>query len=275
MAHPVPKIVSFGEVLFDVYENGAHLGGAPLNLAVHLHRLGADVRLISAVGKDELGDAALRRIAGEGLSTAGIARVPQPTGTVTVTLDRAKIPAYDFLADCSYDHIPEPEETFVAADLFCFGTLAQRGEVSRGTLGKLLARTSGRIFCDVNLRRNFYNREILKYSLEAADLVKLNEDELPVIASLFGIEPECGALAERFQLQTVIQTLGPEGCRIFQDHRIFTAPAYPARVVSTVGAGDAFSAAFLYALLTGASVEAAATEGNRLAAGVASIPGAF
>lgn len=275
MTRPVPGIVSFGEVLFDVYESGAHLGGAPLNLAVHLHRLGADVRLISAVGEDELGDAALRQIAGEGLSTAGVARVPRPTGTVTVTLDRAKIPAYDFLSDCSYDEIPEPEETLGDVDLFCFGTLAQRGEVSRRTLRKLLARTPGRVFCDVNLRRNFYNREILEHSLAAADLVKLNEEELPVIASLFGIEPECGALAERFRLQTVIQTLGPDGCRIFHDNRSFTAPACPARVVSTVGAGDAFSAAFLYALLTGASVEAAATEGNRLAAAVASIPGAF
>lgn len=275
MGGPAPKVVLFGEVLFDVFEDGAHLGGAPLNLAIHLHRLGANVRLISAVGNDELGDTAIRQIKKEGIPVDAIARVSRPTGTVTVTLDEKKVPAYRFLPDCSYDFIPEPETAFDDADLFCFGTLAQRDEVSRKTLENLLNRAKGRIFCDVNLRQDFYNRKILEHSLDAADLVKLNEDELPVIASLFKIEPKCEALAERFQLQTVIQTLGPDGCRIFSGGRSFTSPAYPSRVVSTVGAGDAFSAAFLYFLLTGHSEETAALEGNRLAAAVAAIPGAF
>lgn len=274
MNHPL-RIVSFGEVLFDVCEDGAHLAGAPLNLTVHLHRLGAEVRLISAIGRDALGDAAIRQIMGEELSTASIARIPQPTGMVTVTLDQLKVPSYRFLSDCAYDFIPEPETSFENPDLFCFGTLAQRGEVSRKTLATLLQQQSCRIFCDVNLRQNFYSREILEYSLDAADLVKLNEDELPVIASLFGIAPECAALAERFHLETVILTLGPKGCQIYQKSRQFSSPPYPAEVVSTVGAGDAFSAAFLHSMLSGDPLETAAARGNRLAAEVASIPGAF
>mgnify|MGYP000873581710 CR=1 FL=1 len=274
MNHP-PEIISFGEVLFDMFEEGAHLGGAPLNLAVHLRRLGARVQLISAVGRDELGDKAIGRIKQEGLSTASIARVPQPTGTVTVTLDRAKVPSYRFLSDCAYDFIPEPETLLETPDLFCFGTLAQRGEASRNTLASLIRKMNCRIFCDVNLRQNFYSREILEQSLDAADLVKLNEEELATIASLFGIVPDCAALAERFRLETIILTLGPKGCEIHQGGRSFSSPAHPAEIVSTVGAGDAFSAGFLSSMLAGDAMETAATKANRLAAEVASIPGAF
>lgn len=269
------QTASFGEVLFDVFGDDAHLGGAPLNLAVHLHRLGADSLLISAVGFDAPGDEALRVIRREGLSAAHVARVPQPTGTVAVTLDAAKVPSYRFAADCAYDHIPLPDVELDKLDLFCFGTLAQRGSVSRETLGRLLERVRCRVFYDVNLRQDFYSKEILEHSLDAADLVKLNEDELPVIAALFGLEPECGALAERFRLEAVILTLGPDGCEIFHRGRRVFAPACPVKVVSTVGAGDAFSAGFLTAFLAGRGVEAAAEEGNRLAAEVASIPGAF
>ena len=274
MNHP-PRIISFGEILFDVFEDGAHLGGAPLNLAVHLHRLGAQVQLISAVGEDELGDKAIRQIIREGLSASCIARIPQPTGTVTVGLNQAKVPSYRFLSDCAYDCIPEPGMKLENPDLFCFGTLAQRGEVSRNTLTKLLKTVSCRVFCDVNLRQNFYSREILERSLDAADLVKLNEDELPVIASLFKIVPDCAVLAERFCLETVILTLGPEGCQIHHQGRSFSSPAWPTQIVSTVGAGDAFSAAFLSSILSGDPIETAAVKGNRLAAEVASIASAF
>jgi fructokinase len=271
----LPKIICFGEILFDLFEDGAHLGGAPLNLAVHLHRLGAQVQLISAIGQDELGDKAIRQITREGLSTSCIALLPQPTGTVTIKLDEAKVPSYSFLSDCAYDFIPEPEIKLENPDLFCFGTLAQRGEVSRNTLIKLLKKMSCRIFCDVNLRQNFYSREILERSLNAADLVKLNEDELPVIASLFGIVPDCAILAERFCLETIILTLGPEGCEIHHLGRSFSSPACLTEIVSTVGAGDAFSAAFLYSMLSEEPMETAAMKGNRLAAEVASIPSAF
>lgn len=274
MNHP-PRIISFGEVLFDVFEDGAYLGGAPLNLAVHLHRLGARVQLISAVGRDELGNRAIRQIEQEGLSTSCIARVSRPTGAVKVTLDQAKVPSYRFLSDCAYDFIPEPDMEFGNADLFCFGTLAQRGDVSQKTLISLIEKMTCRIFCDVNLRQNFYSREILQRSLEAADLVKLNEEELPIIASLFGIAPDCAELAERFRLETVILTLGPKGCQIHHRKRTFFSPAYPVQIVSTVGAGDAFSAGFLYAMLCGDSPETAAAKANQLAGEVASIPGAF
>ncbi len=269
------RIASFGEVLFDIFDDGAHLGGAPLNLAVHLHRLGAESILVSALGRDALGDAAVQAIAAEGLSVDHVARVPQPTGSVTVSLDEKKIPTYHFLSDCAYDYIPVTGIDMSGLDLFCFGTLAQRGPESRSTLRKLLDNAPCKVFCDVNLRQDFYSREILEYSLSAADIVKLNDDELPVIASMFGLESDSGAVARRFGLDTLILTLGPAGCEIWHDGEKTASPACPVNVVSTVGAGDAFSASFLFHYLSGHRIEIAAAAGNRLAADVASIPGAF
>ena len=269
------KVLLFGEVLFDVFPDGARLGGAPLNLAIHLHRLGAEAMLLSAVGEDELGDRALREIVRQGVDTTRIVRVPRPTGSVKVTLDEAKIPSYCFLSDCAYDFIPRPEMDFSGFDLFCFGTLAQRGASSRSTLRKIFPGISCKIFCDVNLRQNFYSKEILEESLRISHLAKLNDEELEVISRLFGIAPQLDAVAERFQLETVILTLGPQGCEVWNEGRSVFSPACPAEVVSTVGAGDAFSAGFLYHYLSGSGIEIAAQAGNQLAAKVASLPGTF
>ncbi len=269
------QVISFGEVLFDVFEDGARLGGAPLNLAVHLRRLGAEVELISAVGRDSLGERALREIREQNLSCNSIAQVEQPTGTVDVKLDAHKVPSYHFALDTAYDHIPKPETLPEAVDLFCFGTLAQRNEISRHTLRMLLARNKARIFYDVNLRQNFHSKEILADSLEAAQMAKINEEEFPYLVKLFGLENSLEALARRFKLETIILTLGAAGCRIRHGISEFNAPPQPAKVVSTVGAGDAFSAAFLYTLLTGGTPEEAAEAGNRLAARTTEIPGAF
>ena len=275
MMKPTLNILVFGEILFDVCEQDARLGGAPLNLAVHLHRLGAETTLISAVGQDRPGDDAIRKIADEGIDTGRIARVSHPTGRVNVTLDKAKIPSYCFLPECAWDFIPVPSAIPVTPDLFCFGTLAQRGEVSRGTLRTLLAGLECKKFCDVNLRQNFYSKSILEESLAVSDLAKLNDEELEIIARLFNIEPHPEALAERFRLDTVILTLGPRGCEVWNAGNTIYAPACPAHVVSTVGAGDAFSAGFLFHFLSGSGLKAAAEEGNRLAAQVAALPGAF
>ena len=167
------RIVSFGEVLFDIFDDGARLGGAPLRRAVHLHRLGVESLLVSAVGQDTLGDVAIQEIAREGLPVDHVARVPQPTGSVTVSLNEAKVPAYRFLRDCAYDYIPVPKLDLSELDLFCFGTLAQRGEASRSTLRRLLSGIRCRVFCDVNLRQDFYSKEILEHSLAAADVGSL------------------------------------------------------------------------------------------------------
>ena len=156
-------------------------------------------------------------------------------------LDERKVAAYDFAMDTAYDHIPVPEfDTEV--DLFCFGTLAQRSPESRGTLTRLRKMLDCLFFYDVNLRQDFYSKEIIEESLYSADIVKLNEDEFPVLAAMFGLPDDPEELRRRFGLQMVLLTLGPEGC----DH-----------------------------YLTGSTLNEALTAGNLLAAKIAGQKGAI
>lgn len=274
-AHNPPRVVSFGEILFDVIGGVPYLGGAPLNLAAHLRKLGAETTLISAVGNDPLGRDALGQIGKLGLDTGTIAVLDGfPTGTVTVLLDERKVAAYDFAMDTAYDHIPVPGfDTEV--DLFCFGTLAQRSPESRGTLTRLRKMLDCLFFYDVNLRQDFYSKEIIEESLYSADIVKLNEDEFPVLAAMFGLPDDPEELRRRFGLQMVLLTLGPEGCDLYSSGGVIHSPAVPVKVVSTVGAGDSFSAAFLYHYLTGSTLNEALTAGNLLAAKIAGQKGAI
>lgn len=274
-AHNPPRVVSFGEILFDVIGGVPYLGGAPLNLAAHLRKQGAETTLISAVGNDPLGRDALGQIGKLGLDTGTIAVLDGfPTGTVTVLLDERKVAAYDFAMDTAYDHIPVPGfDTEV--DLFCFGTLAQRSPESRGTLVRLRKMLDCLFFYDVNLRQDFYSKEILEESLYSADIVKLNEDEFPVLAAMFGLPDDPEELRRRFGLQMVLLTLGPEGCDLYSSGGVIHSPAVPVKVVSTVGAGDSFSAAFLYHYLTGSTLNEALTAGNLLAAKIAGQKGAI
>lgn len=274
-AHNPPRVVSFGEILFDVIGGVPYLGGAPLNLAAHLRKQGAETTLISAVGNDPLGRDALGQIGKLGLDTGTIAVLDGfPTGTVTVLLDERKVAAYDFAMDTAYDHIPVPGfDTEV--DLFCFGTLAQRSPESRGTLARLREMLDCLFFYDVNLRQDFYSKAILEESLYSADIVKLNEDEFPVLAEMFGLPDDPEELRRRFGLQMVLLTLGPEGCDLYSSGGVIHSPAVPVKVVSTVGAGDSFSAAFLYHYLTGSTLNEALTAGNLLAAKIAGQKGAI
>ena len=269
----IPVIVSFGEILFDVIDGEPHLGGAPLNLAVQLKRQGADASIISSVGRDALGDAVFAALEQFGMSAGHVRRSDYPTGTVTVTLDAAKVPHYDFLGDCAYDHIETDYRG--TPDLFCYGTLSQRAEVSRATLHRLWDSLETTFFYDVNLRRNFYSKELILDSLLHADIVKINDEEFRVLCELFGLSPEPDAMTDRFGLDVLIQTLGPDGCEVCSKGRVVRSPAVPVKVVSTVGSGDAFSAAFLYHYLNGEDLRVCADAGNALAAEVAGRPGAI
>ena len=270
------KIISYGEILYDVFPNASHLGGAPLNFAVHCRKAGADVELISAVGADAPGREAVERISSLGVPVSSVAVLENmETGKVTITLDEKSIPTYTFDSDCAYDHIPEPSDFDADADVFCFGLLAQRGAESRKTLYSLLDKFNGKVFCDVNLRQDFYSKELLEASLSRADFAKLNEDELPVLAKMFGIAPTPEALAERFSLDVVIYTLGAAGCVVCRGKEKVALPAAPAEVVSTVGAGDAFSAAFLTSFLRDEDIRKAAETATFAAARTTEIVGAF
>ncbi|MBO5762976.1 MAG: carbohydrate kinase, partial [Lentisphaeria bacterium] len=136
-ANPVPEILIFGEILFDLFPDRACCGGAPLNLAVHLTRLGENVGLISAIGNGALGVKAKKILTEQQISRSMVATVKYLTGSVNITLDDAKVPTYHFCGDCAYDHIPLPANLPQEAKMLCFGTLAQRSPESRETLAQI------------------------------------------------------------------------------------------------------------------------------------------
>jgi fructokinase len=277
-------ILGIGEVLWDILPDGRHLGGAPANFAYHCHALGADAAMISAVGADPLGDEILRIINNLGLPGDHIAVVDgHPTGTVTVQLDAQGVPAFTIHTEVAWDYIPLRQASLSLveqADAVCFGTLAQRAPVSRATIGVLLGATrpdAVRIF-DLNLRQRFYNEEIIRAALAHATLLKLNSDELPVLAALLGLtgtlEEQLAALAQQFALRGIALTRGAGGSVLLLDGELVAHPGCRVAVRDTIGAGDAFTAALALGLLRGWPARRISDAANDVAAYVCTQPGA-
>ena len=255
-----PNLVGLGEVLWDVFPDAAHFGGAPANFACHAAGLGGDAWVVSAVGRDKLGDDALASLSAKNVHTLLLQRNDHPTGTVTVTLDAAKQASYVFAADPAWDHIAWNQSLALLAKkckAVCFGSLAQRAPESRRTVREFLENTSAdclRIF-DVNLRQNFYSREIIESSLGFANVFKLNNDEVPVVADLLGLPKDekafVLAVAQRFDLHTVALTRGAAGSLVWHKGQYDEKTAPKVAVVDTVGAGDSFTATLVIGLLRG------------------------
>ncbi len=258
------KIIGLGEVLYDVLPQGAKLGGAPANFAFHASQFGYEAMAVSAVGNDILGDHALKTFDENGLKYI-IPRVPYPTGTVNVTLNESGVPTYTFTPDVAWDHIPfTPEMEAVAreARAVCFGSLAQRSPVSRETINKFLEMTPEdclKIF-DVNLRGNFYNKEVLQQGVRHADILKINDEELIVIGRMFDypgldMEEKCRIIMHRYNLKMVVLTCGTNGSYVFaRDGFTSFKPTPKVEVADTVGAGDSFTGAFTASILSGKSI---------------------
>lgn len=181
-------VVGIGELLWDVLPSGKQLGGAPANFACHVSQMGLDGVVVSAIGRDALGDEALAALEGRGLRCR-IARVAHPTGTVQVSLDAAGVPHYDICTGVAWDNIPFTAELAAlsaSARAVCFGSLAQRSPVSRDTIFRFLSATPAdclKVF-DINLRQHFYSPEILDRSLRLADILKINDEEIHSLTSL-------------------------------------------------------------------------------------------
>ena len=255
-----PAVLVFGEIIWDVYPDKSCIGGAPLNFAAHFVREGGSAALLSAVGKDDLAAPALDFLTKNGVDTRFVSAVDYPTGRCDVTLSKAGIPSYYVVPDVAYDHIPVDETLPDVAeredyDVLYFGTLAQRGE-SRRALELLLERGRfSHIFCDVNLRPNCYDEGSVANCLEHATLLKISDEEEPLLRKAAGYLPEDAsledvpaALFDRYlQLEAIVLTRGAEGATLYRRGEApLAVPAAPAKVVSTVGAGDSFSAAWLY-----------------------------
>lgn len=280
------RALTFGEALFDIIKGSAHLGGAPLNLAAHLAKLGAKPAVITAVGKDELGKILLARAEEMGVDTSYIlVDEHRPTGTVTVELKDEGIPVFSINEGVAWDAISPDEKKFEALareewDVFCFGTLAQRSEENRKTLERLLLEIKAKnVFYDVNLRTGFYRKEWISFSLEHCTILKMNEEEAATISSMFfgtvhSFRTLCLLLSEKYpEMSVICITKGPEGAAVYHEGIYEEVAVTPVEVADTVGAGDAFSAGFLYTYLSGYGVSKAASIASILGTYVASKPG--
>ncbi len=267
-----PRIVAFGEVLWDVFPDGARLGGAPANFAVHAASLGAEAVLVSRVGKDAEGTEALRGLEARGVNVDFVQEdAARSTGAVRVTLTEGE-PAYEIVEGAAWDAVGWEDRMKALAqqaDTICFGTLAQRCETSRSALQRFVAEASGECLkvLDLNFRQQYHSQEVVRGSLCTADLLKLSQDEVPILRDYVeGVEDDTVFLLdllESFRIEWVVLTLGAQGCRVVGPEGDCQVPAEPQEVVNTVGAGDAFTAAFVLNLLAGEDVRTCAERANR------------
>jgi fructokinase len=278
------KVVAVGEVLWDLLPSGRQLGGAPANFACHARALGADTRLATRVGDDALGREAVERLRLLGLPTDTVGVDPEaPTGTVNVEVGSGGQPHFTIRQDVAWDRLTADEAALALAaeaDAVCFGSLAQRDPRSRQAIRTLVGATrpgAWRIF-DVNLRPPFVVPEVLEVSLGLANVLKLNDQELPALAGILGLpgdtRGQMAELARRYGLGLVALTRGAAGSLLlaggqWSDHR-----GLPTEVCDTVGAGDAFTAAIVVGLLAGWPLERINQAANEVAAFVCTQPGA-
>ena len=278
-------VAGIGEVLWDVYPDAAHFGGAPANVSSHASSLGAEAWMVSAVGVDELGDRALESLRQRGVACPQVSRDPRhDTGRVFVTLDSAGQASYECAADTAWDHLAWSDQLGWLAgrcDAVCFGTLGQRSPVSRETIRRFVEaapRGALRVF-DVNLRQRFFDQETIETSLRIASALKLNDEELPVVAELCGIRTTTPRemlieLMSRYTLRLAALTRGPLGSLLVAAGQADECPAPPTTTVDTVGAGDAFTAALIVGFLRGQPLDEINRHANAVAAFVCSQPGA-
>lgn len=275
------KVICIGEVLWDQLPKGLFLGGAPLNVAVNLRRLGIDAQLISAIGDDELGKNTLQNMSDKGFDTSLVQLKNYPTGLVEVNLNDNGIPTYTIKKSAAWDNIewnPAIEKLCKTADYIFFGSLAQRCTISRNTIRKVLKQTNAKRIFDMNIRLPFYNWDIIKESLRLSDILKVNEDELQIILQEKNIalteEKAVQYLQEKYNLEKVIITKGDRGASLYDGVTCCKSSGIDIQVKDTVGAGDAFLAAFIYGLINKSESYEILNFANQLGAFVASKDGA-
>lgn len=277
-----PLIVGIGELLWDRLPTANRVGGAPANVAYHASNLGAEGYVISAVGDDKLGSDIIKEIADTSLHYI-IEKVAYPTGTVHVSL-AAGIPEYNIVENVAYDYIPVTDEALSLvkkADAVCYGTLCSRSEVSHNTIITLLKHTnpsSLKLF-DINIRNTYYSKELIIELLTYANVFKLNKDEALLIKSMMGVEISddelCQMFLEKYKLKYLIFTDGSRSSTVYSQESKSTIKTPHINVVDTIGAGDAFAGAFLYAVLTGSSLDEAHKLAVNISAFVCSQSGAW
>ena len=253
-------VVGLGEILWDVFPDRKILGGAPANFAYHISQFGFNGYAVSGIGEDLLGKEILDQLEQKQLNYI-IETTDYPTGTVKVTIDSNGIPAYEICEGVAWDNIPfspRLENLAKKTKTVCFGSLAQRNNISKDTINSFLnymPEGSLKIF-DINLRQHFYSKELISDSLSKANILKINDEEVLVLAKLYGWmdmdeESICTKILKDYKLKIVILTKGTEGSFVFTPNETSFQPTPMVHVADTVGAGDSFTAAFIASYLYG------------------------
>ena len=273
------KVLSFGEIIWDVYPDEKHLGGAPLNFAAHFAKQGGEAYVLSALGDDELGNEALNKLSLWKVNAEYVSVLSgKDTGKCLVTLDKQGVPTYNIVRDSAYDYIncSSVSDEF---DALYFGTLALRNEYNRREISELIKSHSFKeIFVDVNLREPFISRESLMLCMENATVLKISDEELSAVSKiLYNTEYDykniVTKISKTFQnIKFIIITLGEKGSYAYDVHNktSFSCAAERVKVASTVGAGDSFSAVFLYKYMCGFDIDSCLKSASRISAYVVS-----
>jgi len=278
-------IAGIGELLWDVLPEAEVLGGAPVNFSYHVTALGARGVPVSTIGRDPRGDRALNELQRRGLETSAVSICPDfATGYVKAMVDTEGKACYDFPAEVAWDHLlinDYAENLRLGLDAVCFGSLAQRAEQSRRAIyGFLdsLGRETLKVF-DINLRQDFYSRKVIEDSLKRTDILKLNDEELPVLAGLLRLKGSAdrwlASLVDRFHLKMAVLTRGGGGSLLLTPDKASRHPGIITRVEDTIGAGDSFTAAATLGFLQGMALDDINEQANRIAAYVCSQQGAM
>jgi len=281
------KIISTGEVLWDVFDHREILGGAPLNFSASLQRLGHSVHLVTGVGTDPRGDGILQRMKELGLSTEFVQRIPnRETGIARVTLDATGSASFVIPRPAAFDSLNVDDQLFssIAAlhgDWIYFGTLSNVSQSNFDLLNEILRDTPTiKGFYDMNLREGHWQLALVEQLAHLATVLKLNDVESEILFHLlypterYSLEDFCRRWAAQFNIETICVTLGSKGCAVFTQDQLRLFPGYRVEVVDTVGAGDAFAAGFLHALSQPWQLDQKAAFANALGGLVASRAGA-
>ena len=280
----LPLVIGLGELLWDLFPDKALPGGAPANFAFHANQLGCHGMVASRVGRDSLGNDLTDYLKRQGLDVSLLQVVEtHPTGSVTVEFTAPGQPQYTIHTDVAWDFLEATAELMATArkaSVICFGTLAQRSPVSRESIQSIVQATDAnclRVY-DVNLRQQFYERDWIERSLQLANIVKLNHEEAAVLGTLLGwgqlsLKEFATRLRGCYELSHVCVTRGAEGCLVHGPEGTVDIPGEPVHAIDTVGAGDAFTAGLITALLAGLPSERAAKFANRIGGLVATKQG--
>ncbi len=254
-------VIGIGELLWDVLPDGKKLGGAPCNFVYHAQKQGANGLVLSAIGDDKSGKEILELIKLKNISSSLIQVNDKPTSTVDVQLDKDGVPAYTIHKNVAWDFIRfdgVDEKKITQANILCFGSLAQRNSTSRNTIEKILKLSNHEalIVCDINLRQNFYNKEIVKRSLRLCNVLKLNEDELPIVCDFLNIEitneeEQILSLIKTYDLKLVAFTKGGKDSLLMSPTDRSFIKTQNVKVKDKVGAGDSFTATMMIEFFNG------------------------